>query len=299
MVTRKALGWASGAALLLAAASCAQIFGLDRDYQQGTGGATGTGGRGTTTSSTSGTTSSTTTSSSTTGTTSSTTSSSTTGTTTSSTSGGGADAGADAGRQTCLVDTNCAVGNCCGGFCADLTTDPQNCGACNVVCPSASMTCSVTGCSDWAMWKMPNPAELADAGLPNPAHYDTTSMTGIVVDEVTGLWWQQPMDAKDTQNADCMAGCTQPQALAYCANLTIGTYSGWRLPTRIELVSILDFAQLGSTINQAAFPSTPPEYFWTSSLIPGSPGQAYDVYFLDATTEASDVGEPGRVRCVH
>src|SRR5580658_7985396 len=42
-----------------------------------------------------------------------------------------------------------------------------------------------------ASWPMPNPPGI---GLPNPAEYDIGP--GVVVDEVTGLIWQEPDSGK-------------------------------------------------------------------------------------------------------
>lgn len=99
---------------------------------------------------------------------------------------------------------------------------------------------------------MPNPASL---GLPNPASYDTTA-ADFVTDRVTGLDWQkQPSAAKYTQD----------QAIAYCETLVLAGAAGWRLPTRMELVSIVDVTAGNPAINKNAFPSTPPDDFWSSS----------------------------------
>ncbi len=146
---------------------------------------------------------------------------------------------------------------------------------------------------------MPNPAEITDAGLPNLARYDTASIPGVVVDKVTNLWWQQPIDTKNSQNADCSPpGCALAQALDYCAHLTLGGSSDWRLPTRIELVSLLDVTQTAVTINPA-FTDAPGDYFWTSSLIPGDPTQGFIVYFEYGNTGNGNVPSQFRVRCVH
>ena len=108
----------------------------------------------------------------------------------------------------------------------------------------------------WANWPMPNPAS---AGLPNPQTYDT-STPGVVRDLVTGLEWQ-------AQGHD---GFDWPDAVDYCQSLTLDGESDWRVPSRIELVSIYD-----STREQPGFASVfsmPPDYapnalpyVWTSS----------------------------------
>ena len=138
---------------------------------------------------------------------------------------------------------------------------------------------------------MPNPVST---GLPHPASY--TSKPGYVIDNVTGLWWQEPMDADNNQNNNCSAGCTQPNAVTYCANLTLAGHGDWRLPTRIELVSIVDYTEV-TAFNAAAFPKTPVTQFWTSSPCAATPGSAWYVYFHATCSSQSQISQ-ARVRCV-
>lgn len=75
--------------------------------------------------------------------------------------------------------------------------------------------------------------------------------------------------------------------------------TGWRLPTHIELLSLLDLGRTGPAINVAAFPGTPAEEFWSASLVVGSATYAWSVGFdtggTGGTTRASG---SNRVRCV-
>ena len=77
--------------------------------------------------------------------------------------------------------------------------------------------------------------------------YDT-STAGVVVDRVTHLMWQRqvPADAHDWD-----------QAGAYCACLQLAGHDDWRLPTRIELVSLVDYTRSFPAIDAQAFPDTP------------------------------------------
>jgi hypothetical protein len=102
-------------------------------------------------------------------------------------------------------------------------------------------------------WPMPNPG----TSLPNPASYTTSD--GHVVDNVTGLWWQGV--------AGCAAGCTQVDAAAYCEGLTLDGSSDWRLPTRIELVSIVDYTKHNAAIDPTYFPGTLTHAYWTSTAM--------------------------------
>ena len=155
---------------------------------------------------------------------------------------------------------------------------------------TSSNAASGTGGSNtvWANWPMPNPAS---AGLPNPASYDT-STPGVVRDEVTGLLWQQIVDP---------GTYTWDQATAYCEGLMLAGHSDWRVPTRIELVSLVDYtvAPPGPTIDIIAFPNTPSNLFWTSSAwASGNPGGWWYVNFVDGDASTIVGSFTSRVRCV-
>ena len=128
---------------------------------------------------------------------------------------------------------------------------------------------------------MPNPAST---GLPNPASYTTNG--GTVTDNVTGLIWQGTVDPGSYAPA---------QAATHCANLG----GAWRLPTRVELVSLVDFtiASPGPTINQTYFPNTPGAAFCTSSAY-GASGGAWFVAFDSGIAGADVVPSAYKVRCV-
>jgi hypothetical protein len=119
---------------------------------------------------------------------------------------------------------------------------------------------------------MPNsPSDVADvtAGAPNTETY-TDNGDGTVTDTVTGLMWQKAVAA---------GLFTQPKAVAFCPTLNLGTHSDWRLPTIIELVSIVDFGQSNPSINATVFPATPANYFWSSTLYAGTTTTVWTVHF--------------------
>jgi hypothetical protein len=121
-----------------------------------------------------------------------------------------------------------------------------------------------------------------------------------VTDTCTGLAWQR--DGSGTRagcgTATSNLTCTWAEAQAYCSGLNLdGT--GWRLPSLTELKSILDVTVASpSTINQTAFPNTPPACFWTSSPYAGSSGYAWYVLFSNGNSYFCGVGDNIRVRCV-
>ena len=136
------------------------------------------------------------------------------------------------------------------------------------------------GRSVFPMWPLP--------GTPgNPLSYDVRELT--VVDRVTGLEWQRVIPAESYLHDD---------GLAYCDLLSLDGKLDWRLPTRIELLSIVDYTHVSPAIDPTAFPDTPSAYFWTSSAAV-TPGNTPIVYFAFGSTNFSDErSHLHRVRCV-
>jgi len=110
----------------------------------------------------------------------------------------------------------------------------------------------------WALWPMPNPAST---GLPNPHRYRRSVVAGdvTVVDLVTNLTWEHHDNGVFTAR-------DQAGAQAYCDSSVLGGYDDWRLPTIIELVSIVDFTRNAPAIDPIAFVGTPPfAYFFAAT----------------------------------
>jgi hypothetical protein len=134
-----------------------------------------------------------------------------------------------------------------------------------------------------ATWLMPNPGTL---GLPNAARL--TPVDELVRDERTGLEWSVAVAPLGTFAA----------ARAFCETLVIDGAAEFRLPTRIELVSLLDRTRVPA-LDTRAFPGTPDDYFWSATPLPGTPGFRYSVYFGAGETSAGDeVQASAYTRCV-
>jgi hypothetical protein len=117
-----------------------------------------------------------------------------------------------------------------------------------------------------------------------------TVIGGTVYDAKTKLAWQQTVSSTLYSWAD---------AKTYCAGVgtTLGG-EGWRLPTIQELTTLVDSTQSHPSIDPTAFPSTPSESFWSSSLLAGSPSKASAVHFDSGQTYTFDASLAGYVRCV-
>ena len=125
----------------------------------------------------------------------------------------------------------------------------------------------------------------ADANAP-AGRYTTTG--GTVYDTKTKLTWQQAV-APGTY--------TWAGAKSYCAGLNLGG-TGWRLPTIKELQTIVDDSQTNPSIDTTAFPSTPADWFWSSSPLAGSSSYAWSVHFYDGVASNFGVSDTYYVRCV-
>jgi hypothetical protein len=142
-----------------------------------------------------------------------------------------------------------------------------------------------------APFPMPNPPS---SGLPHPQSYLTTEEGGLVLDQVTGLAWQRNIDEGPGETG----GFVWQDAVDHCDALVLEGYDDFRLPTRVELVSIVDPSVTNPAIDHEAFPDAPAEAFVSSSLAPGVAESAFSVSFLLGETSTSATTDELRVRCV-
>lgn len=118
----------------------------------------------------------------------------------------------------------------------------------------------------------------------------TGAALGTVHDNETSLTWQQGV-SPSTQ--------TQAASITYCTSLALAG-GGWRLPTVLELRSIVDesVASSGPTIDTVAFLGTAGELFWTSSPVAGWPSFGWLVNFSTGIAGNLDASNNFRARCV-
>lgn len=127
-----------------------------------------------------------------------------------------------------------------------------------------------------------------------------TADEAIVKDSVTDLVWQGCVAGLSGE--DCQTGSASalnwPQALAYCEDLGWGGHDDWRLPDGKELQSIVETRRASPAINTTAFPATPAEQFWTSSVSVFYMGGSWEINFEDGNFNGGNPDHAMLVRCV-
>lgn len=99
---------------------------------------------------------------------------------------------------------------------------------------------------------------------------------GTVTDEATGLTWQQ---------ADSGSPLGWGDALAYCANLSLGGSEDWRLPNAKELQSIVDYERSPESTNSAAL-----DPIFAATTITNEAGQSDWGFYWASTTHLKHNG---------
>jgi hypothetical protein len=163
----------------------------------------------------------------------------------------------------------------------------QDCPADSTCCSGSSETCDGT--------------RLPLGGGPNPGEFVVSTDGFTVTDTITGLVWQRDGSGMRPGCSGAEIVCPWDEANAYCAGLTLGGFSDWRLPGRHELLTIvdLDFRVGNPPIDATPFPNTASEAFWTSSLFAGSSGSVWYMDFRNYALEGHALPGNGlRVRCV-
>lgn len=191
----------------------------------------------------------------------------------------------------------CTVDTCIGGTCSHgKAADGSGCGAFKVCKAGACVKdCgagflpwygdggggAIAGCAaEYPVWGTgpSTPAGLKDGG------------DGSVSDALTGLQWQQ---------ASAPTPMTWKDALGYCRDtLVLAGQSDWRLPTRAELDSLVDFGRSKPSIAPALFPNTALDRHWTAVPGYGAPQEAWGVDFSIGFQGVELTHNLRAVRCV-
>jgi hypothetical protein len=117
----------------------------------------------------------------------------------------------------------------------------------------------------------------------------TVNSDGTVTDNNTFLVWQQADDG--IQHA-------WNEAVSYCENLSLGGHSDWRLPSRMELASIVDYGRFSPAVDSAPFLNTKAFSYWSSTEYPSDSTYAWFVNFYDGAANDQFKYAASYTRCV-
>jgi hypothetical protein len=135
---------------------------------------------------------------------------------------------------------------------------------------------------------MPNPEGTG----PNPASYAVSD--GVVHDNVTCLDWIQSSEGSFDNSG----------ARSYCEGLSLGGFDDWRAPTRVEMMSIMDWTRgpaVDSVFSGGAWHHTGSNWILTIQQRGAGAGTDYHWGFNMSdgiTSNAYSAGRGASVRCV-
>ena len=131
--------------------------------------------------------------------------------------------------------------------------------------------------------------EIAPAANARQAGYTITD-EGTVIDNTSGLEWQRtPFAGEMPWDA----------AASACKELRLAGHEDWRMPTRVELLTLVDDTRFDPAIDADAFPDTPTKWFWTSTPAARAPSAvAWIVRFANGSSGFARRDGHHRVRAV-
>jgi len=115
----------------------------------------------------------------------------------------------------------------------------------------------------------------------------TRDTNKIVTDNVTKLMWQDDVFSSSYEWLN---------AISYCENLTLGTFSDWKLPNKTELLSIVDYNKSSPSIS--TFINTKLGYYWSSTTSIDDKIEAWIINFKLGHTNKNNKNKSLYVRCV-
>ena len=124
------------------------------------------------------------------------------------------------------------------------------------------------------------------------SYADLSRSNGIVIDSTTGLQWQDDY----SNNGGNVKRATWTAAIDYCEALNLGG-TGWRLPNKKELLTVVDYTRYSPAINPV-FSQTVSSNYWSSTTYKKDTSNAWVVSFSNCNTGIGNKSGTSYVRCV-
>ncbi len=123
----------------------------------------------------------------------------------------------------------------------------------------------------------------------NPLSYADNG-NGTITDNVTTLMWQKQDDGTTRNLAN---------AITYCNGLALGGYTDWRLPSRMDIITIVNFGTSYPAIDTTYFPGTQSlSPYGASTIYASNTNFVWRVIFDDGTVKYEDKTYNAYIRCV-
>ncbi len=184
---------------------------------------------------------------------------------------------------------NGGMGDNAGGSAGTIGTGGTGSGGGNVNAGGAGGTAGTGGSAgsnvaETCGFVMSNPAS---GEFPNPVSYNIET-PGVIIDNVTHLMWENGTTARAIKS--------NYNAQLTCDELATAGFGDWRLPSRIELVSLLDFTKFHPTID-SVFPANTGT-LWSSTPMERDKNLRWTVGFSEGLTGTTHAGNALSWLCV-
>lgn len=176
----------------------------------------------------------------------------------------------------------------CGGATVDVCSDGKHCGGCGAACgPDDRAECLAGVCVDhaWPGWPISSSVE-------SPSCDYAAGTTEVLIHAGTDLHWTTQQKAVP----DHAAG------VKWCADQAarrLGGFGGWRLPTRVELMTIVDLRAASPTVNRCSLVGVGDVENYCSRSPGDDPSEFYGLNGQGGISSGVRAGSPCVVRCVH
>ncbi len=200
----------------------------------------------------------------------------------------------DSGQDTCYDGSALVV--CTSANAGDTAANPRQDGRYGRDAAAGQLSKIGGGAAGFDFTRVCMSGQLAGQGAcpANPVQGTAANQWACTKDNVTNLIWSLESGQGDWTT---YANITYPAAMN--ASNRCGYSSGWRLPTRRELLSIVHYGTSNPAIDSVYFPGTQSNNYWaaeTYTLVP--PTYAWFVKFVDGSVYGNDKANSSYVRLV-
>ena len=113
----------------------------------------------------------------------------------------------------------------------------------------------------------------------------------MIKDPKTNLIWEDNMHVEEVK-------ITHIKAKSYCAELKLGNFGNWRLPTLQELLTIVDYKRYKPALVNGFNYSNKDTLYWSSTPYAKTSDEFWGVSFKDGATSNASETYDRYVRCV-